>query len=268
MPEITIHGARLWVEERGAGPEPILFLHGLLWSGAMFEPQMRALAPRHRCVALDFRGQGRSEVTAAGYGMDALFEDVTAVIERLGLAPCHVVGLSMGGFVAMRLATRRPELVRSLVLLETSADPEPRWNVPRYRLLALIGRRIGLGLVKRPTMKIMFGPDFLADPARAALRREWEERLLAINPVGLSRALEGVIARDGMAEELSRVKVPTLVIVGERDTATPLERARRIQARIAGAELVVIPRAGHTSTVEEPEAVTAAIAAFLEKRRG
>src|SRR5438552_10053419 len=132
MLKIRVNGAEIHYESRGAG-ETILFLHGLLWGGWMFEPQMRALETTARCVAIDFRGQGGSEVTAGGYDMETLFADVVALIEALVLAPAHLVGLSMGGFVGMRIAARRPDLVRSLALLETSADPEPPENVPRYR---------------------------------------------------------------------------------------------------------------------------------------
>src|SRR5215510_6749099 len=98
MPEMVVNGARLHYTVDGEGP-PVLFAHGLLWSGEMFQYQVAALRRRYRCVTFDFRGQGDSEVTGAGYDMDTLTDDATALIDRLGLAPCHFVGLSMGGFV-------------------------------------------------------------------------------------------------------------------------------------------------------------------------
>src|SRR5262249_59370825 len=113
---------------------------------------------RFRCVAFDFRGQGQSEVTESGYDLETLTADAIELIEKLRLAPAHFVGLSMGGMIGMRLAARRPELVRSLALLETSADPEPEENVPKYRRfnpaapllwVALVGRR-GLAVLVRP----------------------------------------------------------------------------------------------------------------------
>src|SRR5690349_3655891 len=141
MPTLQVDGATLWYEEHGSGPETVVFAHGLLWSGRMFDAQLAELADRFRCVTFDCRGQGRSEVTAGGYDMETLSDDAAALIQALGCAPCHCVGLSMGGFIGMRLAARRPELVRSLVLMETSADPEPAENAPRYRLL---GRIVGV----------------------------------------------------------------------------------------------------------------------------
>lgn len=267
MPDISINGARLHYEVRGDGPETVVFAHGLLWSGAMFERQVDALEGRYRCVTFDFRGQGRSEVAPSGYDMDTLAEDAAALIEAFGCAPCHFVGLSMGGFVGMRLAIRRPELLRSLVLLETSADPEPPESARQYRLLNVAARWLGLGLVADRVMPIMFGAPFLTDPARADLRAAWRERLVANHRVGITRAVQGVVEREGVYDQLDRVTVPTLVVVGEEDVATPPPKAERIAARIPDAELVVLPRAGHTSTVEEPEAVCAALGAFLDAQR-
>ena len=127
----------------------------------MFQAQAAALKGRYRCVTLDFRGQGESEVAASGYDMDTLADDAAALIQNLGIAPCHFLGLSMGGSVAMRLAARRPELIKSLMLLETSADAEPPENLPRYKLLSLIARWLSLRVVAGRVMSIMFGQKFL-----------------------------------------------------------------------------------------------------------
>ncbi|MCS6940802.1 MAG: alpha/beta fold hydrolase [Roseiflexaceae bacterium] len=264
MPHIHVNGATIYYEEHGTGPETIVFAHGLLWSGRMFDHQVNALKDRYRCITFDFRGQGQSEVTASGYDMDTLAEDAAALIEALRAAPCHFVGLSMGGFVGMRLAIRRPELIRSLILLETSADPEPRENVGRYRLLNFIARWLGLRLVADQVMPIMFGKTFLTDPNRVQERAMWRERMIANHRVGISRAVQGVIERQGVYDQIDRITAPTLIIVGAQDAATPPDKSRRIFERIPNAALIVIPGAGHTSTVEAPEAVTMVIRRFLD----
>lgn len=262
MPTITVNGAELYYEEHGDG-QTILFAHGLLWSGQMFVQQVNAFKDRYRCITFDFRGQGRSEVTEDGYDMDTLTEDTVALIDTLECAPCHVVGLSMGGFVGMRLGIRHPDLLRSLILIETSADPEPSVNKIKYRLLSTIARRLGLELVVDRVMPIMFGETFMRDESCAALRAKWRQRLLTNDRIGITRAVEGVITRDGVYDQIHQIDVPTLIIVGEEDVATPPEKAERIHARIPESELRVIPGAGHTSTVEAPEAINAAIEAFL-----
>lgn len=266
MPRLLVNGASLWYEERGAGSGTVVFAHGLLWSGRMFDAQVASLSGRYRCVTFDFRGQGRSEVTAGGYDMDTLADDAAALIEALGCAPCHFVGLSMGGFIGMRLAARRPELIRSLVLMETSADPEPAENVPRYRMLGGIVRALGglgMQLVMPKVMRIMFGRTFLADPSREAERRLWRQRGMENDRLGVTRALQGVIDRKPIHDELGRISAPTLVMVGDEDVATVPAKAEQMRDAIAGARLVVIPGAGHTASVEQPDFVNSALAEFL-----
>jgi pimeloyl-ACP methyl ester carboxylesterase len=266
MPTIDVNGANLYYEERGEGPETVVFAHGLLWSGRMFDDQVQALKDRYRCVTFDFRGQGQSEVTGGGYDMDTLAEDAAALIEALDCAPCHFVGLSMGGMVGQRLALRRPELLRSLTLLESSADPETPDEARRYRLLNFIARWLSLRLVAGRVMRIMFGRKFLEDPGRAQQRREWRARLLGNDRIGVTRAVAGVVAREGVYEQLDQITVPTLIAVGDQDVATEPPQSERMHARIPDSRLVIIPGAGHTSTVEEPEAVTAALEEFLAER--
>jgi pimeloyl-ACP methyl ester carboxylesterase len=263
MPIIRVNGAALYYEEHGTGPQTIVFAHGLLWSCRMFDAQVALLKDRYRCVAFDFRGQGQSEVTRSGYDMETLSKDAVAFIEHLGCAPCHFLGLSMGGFIGLRLAARHPELLRSLLLLETSADPEPSENVAQYRQLTFVARWFGLGLVVDRVMPVMFGRTFLTDPARALERGEWRHRMSANHRLGITRATTGVITRKGIASEIDRIRVPTLILVGDEDVAVPPVHSQRLHECITGSRLEIIPRAGHTSTVEEPAAVNSAITNFL-----
>lgn len=263
MPAMRLNGANVSYEVTGDGLETIVFAHGLLWDGYMFHKQVAALRDRYRCVTFDFRGQGKSEVTRDGYDMDTLTLDAAQLIERLGFAPVHFAGLSMGGFIAMRLGARRPDLIRSLILMETSAEPEPPENIPRYRMFYRVARFLGPGAVASRVMPIMFGQKFMTDPNRAAERDEWRRRASANHRVGIGRATEGVISRRGVTEEIGKIRAPTLIIVGDQDVATVPAQARRIHDLIPGSRLVVIPGAGHTSSIEEPEAVTTAIEEFL-----
>ena len=265
MPMVEVNGTRLHYTDVGSGPRTVVFGHGLLWSGEMFGPQIDALSDRFRCVAVDWRGQGRSVVADSGYDMDTLTEDLVALIAHLGIAPVDYVGLSMGGFIGMRLAARHPELVRSLSLLETSAEPEPAQNVPAYRKLAQVVRFVGPRPVAGRVMAIMFGQTFLTDPSRAVERVDWRRRLLSVDRVGAVRATHAVIDRAGITDELDRITAPTLVLVGDEDVATVPDKARRIQAGITGSHLVIVPHAGHTSTIEQPTAVTAALERHLAR---
>jgi pimeloyl-ACP methyl ester carboxylesterase len=264
MPTVRVNGVELYYESQGSGPEALVFSHGVLMSSEMFRDQVRHFAGRYRVVAYDHRGQGRSQVTRRGYDLDNLANDAAALVDRLGLGPCHFAGLSMGGFVAMRLAARHPGLLRSCILLETSADPEDPANVSRYRTLNWAVRLLGAWAVADQVLPIMFGRTTLTDPARAALREEWRGRFRAL-PRSIHHAVTGVVDRKGLGAELARIAVPTLVLVGEEDVATPPRKAERIRAAIPGAQLVRIPAAGHSATLENPAAVNQAIEGFLSR---
>ncbi|RKH39068.1 alpha/beta fold hydrolase [Corallococcus sicarius] len=263
MPMRSVNGTRLYYEDTGGVGDVVLFSHGLLWSTRLFDPQVEALRGRFRCIAYDHRGQGQSAVPPdAAIDMETVYADAVALIESLGVGPVHFVGLSMGGFVGLRLAARRPDLVRSLVLLETSTDPEPAANVPKYTALNLIARYMGLAPVTGVVMRIMFGASFLTDPGRAAERALWAARLRQ-NRRDIWRAVNGVIKRKSVADELPRIRTPTLVIVGEEDRATVPAKSERIHSLIPGSKLVRLSRGGHSSTVEEPALVNAELAPFL-----
>lgn len=264
MPRIMLNGAALNIETYGDGPETLVFGHGLLWSGRMFEAQIAVLSRRYRCITIDWRGQGGSEATPDGYDMDTLTEDALCLIREVVGGPVHYLGLSMGGFVGMRLAIRHREWLKSLVLLETSADPEPPEKMLKYSLLKHASRWLGLGVVAAPVMKVMFGRTFLTDPGRRGLREEMRRRLLQNDHRTIGRAIDGVFGRDGVYDGLPGITTPTLIIVGDEDEATIPAKSRRMHAAIPGSRLVVIPGAGHTATVEEPDQVTDAIQSFLD----
>jgi long-chain acyl-CoA synthetase len=266
MSMVNANGARLSVEERGSGDETIVFAHGVLLNRRIFDRQLAALQDRYRCVSFDFRGHGRSEVPDDGYAVDELAEDAAVLIRQLGCDPCHFVGHSLGAFVGLRLAARRPELIRSLVLVSASADAQPRIDTFRYRMMQMMARRVGLRPLVPTLMGVLFGRTFLRDPDRAIERETWRQMIGAQSLAGALHAVDGVLERQSMKIELGKITAPTLIVVGERDPAAPLRLGKRIQAGITRSQLVTVP-AGHVSPVEQPEAVTAAIERFLSANR-
>lgn len=261
--EAVIHYTDTGSPDGRAGADTVFFGHGLLFSGWMFGPQIAALRSDYRCVAIDWRGQGGSAACARGYDMDTLAADAAALINHLGVAPVHYVGLSMGGFVGQRIAARQPHLVRSLTLLDTSAAPEDPANARQYKLLGAAYRLAGFGPLRSKVLPLMFGPAFLADPASQTLIGEWERRLGRCRRSGVGKAVQGVANRAGVEAELGSITAPTLVVVGADDAAIPVAKSRRIGELIAGARVEMVPDCGHTSTLEQPAAVTALIRDFL-----
>lgn len=262
MPFKIINGVNYYYEESGSGEDIIVFSHGLLWSCRMFDKQVEALKETYTVVAYDHRGQGKTEITESGYDMDTLSEDALELIKSFG-RPVHFAGLSMGGFVAMRLAARHPELIKSLILMETSADPEPAVNVPKYKRLNRVAKILGFRFVTGPVMKIMFSKSFLADKTKTEEKKYWEKQLRANDKKGIPRAVMGVVERKGIHDELAKITCPTLIIVGEEDVATLPTEAEKMHKAIKGSKLVYIPKAGHTSSVEQGNLVNKEIKEFL-----
>lgn len=262
---IEVNATSLYYEDTGgAGKDTIVFSHGLLWGTEMFAPQIAALRDRYRCIAWDHRGQGRSASDHRHcIGIELVWQDAVALLDKLGVSSTCFVGLSMGGFVGMRVAARRPDLVKKLILIESSIGPEPIENVGRYRLLNAIYRTVGPRVIANKVAPIMLGRTILGDPARKDEVASYVKLMTRRRDVW--KAVNGVVDRAGIAEsELARITAPTLVIVGDEDVATPMVKAQQIVAAITGARLVTIAGAGHSSSVEQPEAVTAAIASFLD----
>jgi len=268
MPFITVNDVKLHYTDEGQGDETIVFSHGLLFSGKMFEAQVAHFRDRYRVITYDHRGQGKTEVAKDGYDMDTLASDAVALIEALDIGPVHFAGLSMGGFVGMRLAARQPHLLRSLTLLDTSADPEPVENRGSYRKMNFVARWFGLRMVIDKIMPILFGQTFLNDPMRTDQKSRWRNEIIHNDRIGITRAVTGVITRNGVIDEIGSITTPTLVMVGEEDVATVPEKAARIHERIKGSRLVHIPRAGHSSSIEEPDFVNAEMEKLLQQAGG
>ena len=270
MPIIDVPGATVAYEDTGVptgvpGAPTVVFGHGLLFGGWMFRSQVAALRGQYRCVTIDWRGQGESPAARHGYDMDSLTADAVALVTRLGVAPVHWVGLSMGGFVGQRLAARHGELIRSLTLLDTSADAEEPPKVRERRQLALFQLLFGIRPILGKVKPLLFGPGFLADPSSDALISEWLRRLSETRRTAVRKAVLGVAERTAVAAELGGITVPTLVVVGADDRATPPEHSRRIAAGIPGARLRVVPDCGHSSTLEQPGVISDLLAEFLSE---
>lgn len=270
VPHANVNGISFHHTDTGEpfpGAPTLVMGHGLLFSGWMFHPQVAALRDRYRCITVDWRGQGDTPASADGVAdMDTLLADLVALLDHLGLESVHYAGLSMGGFVGMRLAARHPERVRSLVLLDTSAGPEDPEKVSQYKLLARIYRWFGMGPVRSKVEPLMFGPHLLASSRRDEVVGPWMAKLAQVDRRGMRAAILGVTDREPIAPELSRITAPTLIVVGADDAATPVAKSEAIVAGIPGARLEVVPDSGHSATLEQPEAVTRLVEEFLAQQ--
>jgi 3-oxoadipate enol-lactonase len=260
MASMTVHGYRLNYVDRGQGI-PVVLGHGLCMDNTMFAEQMEQLAQHYRVIAPDWRGHGGSEARAEEYSMEDQAEDLYELLGALGTGPAHIGGMSMGGMIALRFALAHPEMTRSLILIDTDAGPEAPERASSYEALAGAFLSGQAEAVVDPVMQILFAPPFFTDlPVEA---RRWRNRIVQQPGVGLFHATRCVTRRTDLRGDLGRIKAPVLIICGEEDVATTPDKSRFMAEAIAGAKLALVPKAGHSSPVEQPARVTQLIASFL-----
>ncbi len=246
---------RLFVEVRGEGPAVVLW-HSLLCDGGMWVGQLGPLSERYRVINIDAPGHGRSAPTTRGYSLEDCVDALFAVMDAVGEKSAAIVGLSWGGMVGLRAALRAPARVRSLILFDTNADAESPDKLPKYRAMAFVARRFGaVPLLLDRMIPIFFSPRTIVD--RPEVVRDFRDRLSAMDPASIGHAVDAVeFGRKDIRSELGRIACPTLVVCGIDDLATPVARSEDIVRAIRGAELVLVPQAGHLSAWERPDVTT------------
>jgi pimeloyl-ACP methyl ester carboxylesterase len=256
---IEVPGARLALEL--VGPEdglPVLLLHGFPLTRHMWDPQIEALGDRFRLLVPDLRGMGESLDDGFPRTFERYVDDALAVLDAEGIASAVVVGLSMGGYVALRLRERAPDRVRALVLADTRSQPDD--DPGRLKRAAGVAR-LQEGDVEGFARG--FAGGVLHEPTD-----ELVERVVGMTvgnpPAGMAAALVAMATRTDTTPGLGDIDAPTLVIVGEEDRLTPPEVAEALAGAIPGARLERIAGAGHLSNLEVPTAFDRVLGKFLD----
>lgn len=239
--EVTIRGRPVSYHLTGSG-EPVVLVHGLAGSMRWWRQNVSALAAAHAVYLLNLPGFGAFRRGGPRFALPDAAAWLAEWIEAVGIGPCHVVAHSMGGHVAVRLAARRPCLVRRLVLVAPAL-------IARRRPLRAYPRAL---LAASRALSPSFVPLLALDTLRAG-------------PLTLLRATRGLLAED-VQEELRRIIAPTLLVWGERDALVPPWLAPPIQTALADARLVLLPGAGHVPQYDRPRQFNAATLAFLAGR--
>jgi len=258
----TEPGVRLHAQDVGTGP-PIVLLAGFGLSHPVWDRQVRVLGERHRVVCIDLRGTGNSDKPYGAYDVDRLARDVDAVIEHLDLHEATLVGWSFGGQVAFHLAATAAHRVARLVLVcsngvRGSRSDEFPFGPPADALeAALIGAENGARIAsRRRTLAAGFGrppDDDLLD---------WLLRCQLEMPSWAAVACYRSYLRTDLLDDLPRITMPVLQIMGSDDPVTPIEGARWLQHRLPDARLVELPDCGHYPLFEAPDAFDATLLEF------
>ncbi|WP_433328047.1 alpha/beta fold hydrolase [Spirillospora sp. CA-294931] len=251
---------QLYARDVGSGT-PLVLLHAFPLSSAMWLAQREGLAGRFRVVTPDLRGFGGSELGADEPSVDTMADDVARLFKRLGVTRAVVGGLSMGGYVAMALCRRRPELVLGVVLADTRAGADSAAaRETRLRQAERLERENGVGVLVEEVLPHLVGPTTLRQ--RALVYGRVRGLVQATPARAAAWALRAMAAREPAFEALREVRVPALVMVGAEDTLTTEDDARALADALPNAELQVIARAGHLGPVEQPELFNEAVAEF------
>jgi len=244
------------------GTSPVVLLHSAGLDLTYWEHQIAALRPDHDVVAIDLPGHGRSKAAPTAITLEHMTHAVISAIAGLDVGPVGVVGLSVGGLIAQAVALENPAAVSSLVLVDTAARFTPAGQ-DAMRLRAETARREGMSAVLDGLFEHWFLPETRRQ--RPELIDRATKTLLGADP-NVHAALWEMIADFDVLGRLPEVTAPTLVLVGEHDSSSPVSAARTLRDAIAGAELHVVADAAHLAPLERPDDVTSHIAAFLGQK--
>jgi len=260
MPVLHLDDIDLHYEMVGEG-QPLLFIHGLGSSGRDWQEQVGPFAGRYQVIVYDVRGHGQSGKPPGPYSVPLFAADTARMLEALGIAPVHAVGISMGGMIAFQLAVSYPELMRSLVIVNSGPELVLQglgdWlhALQRFLIVRLLGMR---------KMGEVLGGRLFPKPEQGELRATFVERWAENDPRAYRTAMRGLVGWS-VADRIEEIQCPTLVIVADEDY-TPVATKEAYVQRMPNARLVVIEDARHAVPAERPQAFNAALAAFLAEQ--
>lgn len=260
MPKMTVQDIDLYYEVSGQG-QPLLFIHGLGSSTRDWERQAAFFSRHYQVIIFDLRGHGKSDKPPGPYSVQLFASDTARLIGSLGIGNTHVVGLSMGGMIAFQLALETPELVSSMVIVNSGPEflvrtrKERLGLFKRFSIVRLLGmRQMGKVLAKR----------LLPKPEHSNLRRIFIERWAENNKRAYLDSLRAMVGWR-VTQHLNAITCPVLVVSAAQDY-TPVSYKEAYAAKMAKAELVVIPDSLHLTPVDQPDHFNEALLAFLSKQ--
>ena len=260
MPRLHVRDIELYYEVNGQG-QPVVFIHGLGSSAYDWELQVPAFSKNYQVVTFDLRGHGKSDKPWGPYSISLFAADTAELIKGLGLSPAHVVGISLGGMIALQLAVSAPDLVKSLTVI--NAGPEFVIRTAK-EYLQVVQRQVIVRLLGMRKMGEVLSNRLFPKPGQQELRRLFVERWAANDPRAYRDAMRAIVGWS-VTDHLNSIQCPTLVIAADQDY-TPVAAKEAYVARTPQADLVVISDSRHATPVERPEEFNEALAAFLSRQ--
>jgi pimeloyl-ACP methyl ester carboxylesterase len=272
VPEIEIPSARLHYATSGTG-EPMLLIPGLGMDHTYYRLGAPLLSRHLQVLAVDPRGIGRSTKSPPPYSVEGWADDFAALIDQLGFGPIHVLGSSLGGAMALALAQRHPDKLKSLIVVGGFSELD-RATELNFRLRLRLIQKLGMSDEVADYMGLWtLTRKFINSDAGYAVMRANQANIRANSAESYSAFIDALLkwgrCQPGQEQEpkfttlLASIKGPTLVVTSDNDHLIPRELSELIAARISGAKLVVMPGAGHIPFMERPEQVTRIVLDFV-----
>ncbi len=243
-------------------PIPILFIHAFPLDSRMWRPQVEAFSPSIRVFAPDLRGFGRNKRTPLFESVDQHAKDLVALLDQSSAPRALVVGLSMGGYIALALARLFPHRVAGLLLANTRAEPDDDADKTRRDAMREQVRSVGSSLLPNVMLPKLVSPG-CDDSTRNFLRG----LMLEQDPSGVAAALLALRNRPDARGGLFQIHCPTALVCGQLDPLTPPSVMQVLTDALPGSSLTVIPGAGHLSNLEAPAAFNQVLAQLHEQVR-
>jgi 3-oxoadipate enol-lactonase len=256
----SVNGIETYYEIHGKEASPwLVFSHSLACSVRMWDEEIARHKDRYRVLAYDTRGHGQSAAPEGPYTLEALADDLHALLEHLKIEKPHYCGLSMGGMIGQTAALKYPGIFRTMTLCDTTSRYGPEAAAMWQERIRIAESR-GMAPLVQPTLERWFTEPFRKNhPEKVKPVASLIERTPVAGYVGCCAAIPKI----NLTSRLKEIRTPTLVICGNDDPATPPALAREIQENIPGAKLTLIPQAAHLANIEQPEAFNRALADFL-----
>jgi len=261
--KIEANGIQVTYRFDGPKDAPVVMLSNSLMSNhTMWDSQMSELTHSFRVLRYDTRGHGETDAPNGPYSIQLLAEDAVALLDALNINKVHFAGLSMGGMIAQYLGANYSERLHSLLLCDTASEmpTHEMWN-DRINT----AQQQGITGLLDGTLKRWFTEPFLNNDMDAV---EKVAQMIRTTDVDGYVACAGAIRDMSQTSLLSKIEVPTIIIVGEDDPACTVEQSKVLEQHIKGAELVILKNAAHLSNIEQTGEFNTAMMAFLNKRKG
>lgn len=242
---------------------PVVLIHGFPLNRTIWKPQFTELSKKYQLIAPDLRGCGESQRVSKPYPMEALADDVRALVRRLNLPRFVLGGLSMGGYVALAFYRDYPQMVEALILADSRAEADTDEAKKNRKALAELVIKEGSRVIAEQMTPKLLGKTTLAKKPR--LVKELRELISSNSVTGIANASLAMAFRADSNPLLPKITCPTLILVGEEDTLTPVALSENLHRNIKNSQLEILPGAGHLSNMENPKAFNKAVKEFLKK---